>query len=84
MLEIQLYLTIFLISVIFYFSFRTIITAKEFEINKYLKLKLEGGRTNIYVKGRKFQQCMYLLLNIPVDRIEEYDEIESIDRKSVV
>lgn len=79
MLEIQLYLTIFFISVIFYFSFRTIITAKEFEINKYLKLKLEGGRTNIYVKGRKFQQCMYLLLNIPVDRIEEYDEIESID-----
>lgn len=42
-------------------------------------MKLEGGQTNIYVKGRRFQQCMYLLLNIPVDRIEEYDEIESID-----
>ncbi|MFX0000103.1 MAG: leucine-rich repeat domain-containing protein [Candidatus Hodarchaeota archaeon] len=52
---------------------------REFEINKYLKLKLEGGRTNIYVKGRRFQQCMYLLLNIPIDRIEDYDEIESID-----
>ncbi|MFW9824822.1 MAG: leucine-rich repeat domain-containing protein, partial [Candidatus Thorarchaeota archaeon] len=48
-------------------------------INKYLKLKLEGGRTNIYVKGRIFQQCMYLMLNIPIERIEDYDEIESID-----
>ena len=79
MLEIQLFLSVFFISIIFYLSFRTLKPKLEFEINKYLKLKLEGGRTNIYVKGRKFQQCMYLLLNIPVDRIEEYDEIESID-----
>ena len=56
---------------------------KEFKINQYLKLKLEGGRTNIYVNNRRFIQCMYLLLNIPVDRIEEYDEIESIDEASV-
>ncbi|MFX1378377.1 MAG: leucine-rich repeat domain-containing protein [Promethearchaeota archaeon] len=42
-------------------------------------MKLEGGKTNIYVKGRIFQQCMYLLLNIPVEQIEDYNEIESID-----
>jgi hypothetical protein len=42
-------------------------------------LKLEGGQTHIYVKGRRFQQCMYLLINIPVDQIEDYDEIDSID-----
>ena len=54
-------------------------TIKEFKINEYLKLKLENGRTVIYVNNRRFQQCMYLLLNIPVDRIEDYDEINSID-----
>ena len=84
MLEIQLFLAIFFITIIFYFSFRTVIPIKEFEINKYLKLKLEAGRTNIYVKGRKFRQCMYLLLNIPVDRIEDYDEIESIDEAAEI
>ena len=79
MLEIQLILIIFFIFIIFYVSFRNFSSTREFEINKYIKLKLEAGTTNIYVKGRKFQQCMYLLLNIPVDRIEDYDEIESID-----
>jgi hypothetical protein len=52
---------------------------KEFVVNKFIKLKLEGGQTHIYVKNRRFMQCMYLLLNIRVDRIEDYDEIESID-----
>ncbi|MFX1279475.1 MAG: leucine-rich repeat domain-containing protein [Promethearchaeota archaeon] len=52
---------------------------KEFIVNDYIKLKLENGQTNIYVKNRRFMQCMYLLLNLHVDRIEEYDEIESID-----
>ncbi len=79
MLKIQLFLLIFFITIIFYVSFRNLVPIKEFEINKFLKLKLEAGKTNIYVKGRKFQQCMFLLLNIPVDRIEDYDEIESID-----
>jgi hypothetical protein len=52
---------------------------KEFKINEILKLKLENGRTNIYVKNRVFRQCMYLLLNIPVDKVHKYDHIESID-----
>jgi hypothetical protein len=50
---------------------RTQNAIKEFKINQYLKLKLENGRTNIYVKNRMFRQCMYLLLNIPVTQIEE-------------
>lgn len=53
--------------------------AKEFRVNDFITLKFEGRRTNIYVNGQRFQQCMYLLLNIPVDRIEEYDDIRSID-----
>lgn len=50
-----------------------------FVINKYLTLKLEGGRTVIYVNNRPFRQCMYLLINIPIDRVREYDQIRSID-----
>ncbi|MFW9947685.1 MAG: hypothetical protein ACFFDX_12745, partial [Candidatus Odinarchaeota archaeon] len=50
-----------------------------FKINNYLSLKLEHSRTNIYVKGRLFNQCKYLLLNIPTSRMREYDNIRSID-----
>ena len=79
MLEIQLFLSLMIAITILNTNFRSFHQVKEFRINDYLKLKLEGGRTNIYVKERLFRQCMYLLLNIPVNRIEEYDEIESID-----
>jgi len=51
----------------------------EFKVNDYLKLRLELCRTNIYVGKRLFNQCKYLLLNIPTDNIRDYDEIESID-----
>ncbi len=79
MFKYQVLIFLAILLTVSYNSLRSQIHNKEFEINKYLKLKLESGRTNIYVKGHIFQQCMYLLLNIPVDRIEEYDEIESID-----
>ncbi len=51
----------------------------EFKVNEYITLKLEDGNTNIYVNGRLFQQCKFLLLNIPVDGISSFDEIKSID-----
>jgi len=51
----------------------------EFEINKYLKLRLECGKTIIYVNGKQFTQCKYLLFNIPTKKIRDYDEIRSID-----
>jgi len=57
--------------------------SKEFVINQYLKLKFEQRRTIIYVKNRPFRQCMYLLLNLPIDQIEQYDEIKSIDEAAV-
>lgn len=50
-----------------------------FKINEYLTLKLEGGTSNIYVRGRLFNQCKYLLLNIPVAHVKKFDNIESID-----
>ncbi len=58
--------------------------SRKFKINKYLELKLEDDRTNIYVNGKEFRQCKYLLLNIPKDRLEETDEINSIDEAAEV
>ena len=51
----------------------------EFTINSFITLKLEDGKTNIYVLGELFIQCKYLLMNIPIQDIERYDEINSID-----
>lgn len=83
MLEVQIILLLIFSSVIFCFVLRPQNQVKEFKINQYLKLKLESGKTNIYVNNRRFIQCMYLLLNIPVNRIEDYDEISSIDEAAV-
>lgn len=52
---------------------------KEFQVNKFITLKLEDGKTNIYVDGELFEQCKFLLLNIPVEKISSLDEFESID-----
>lgn len=51
----------------------------EFKVNKFLTLKLENGKTNIYVNGKIFNQCKFLLLDIPIDEVEEFIKIESID-----
>jgi hypothetical protein len=83
MLEYQIYGLFIIVFLIFFIAIRQIPSKNEFKINKFLKLKLEGGRTNIYVNNRRFMQCMYLLLNISVNKIEDYDEIESIDEAAV-
>ena len=51
----------------------------ESKINEYITLKLENGRTFIYVNGKRFLQCIRLILNIPKKDVRLYDEIESID-----
>jgi hypothetical protein len=56
----------------------------EFKVNEYLTLKLQNNRINIYVKGKLFDQCKYLLLNIPNQEIENYDEIGSIDEAAEI
>ncbi|MFX1424816.1 MAG: leucine-rich repeat domain-containing protein [Promethearchaeota archaeon] len=83
MLKSQLIGMLIVPLVIYFIAIRHLPPKKEFKVNQYLKLKLEGGRTNIYVNNRRFMQCMYLLLNISVDKIEDYDEIESIDEAVV-
>ena len=52
---------------------------KEFKINEFLSLELWGGKTIIYVNGRKFMRCKYVLFNIPVDNIDQYTSLNSID-----
>ena len=51
----------------------------EKEINQYITIKLEHGRTFIYVNGRRFIQCIRLILHIPKDDVPLYDEVDSID-----
>ncbi len=51
-----------------------------FTINEFLSLKLEEDKTNLYVNNRLFKQCRYLMIHIPTERIEDYQEIKSIDQ----
>ena len=37
---------------------------KEFKVNKYISLILEGNDTFIYVNGERFNQCKSLLLSL--------------------
>jgi len=63
---------------------------REFKVNKFITLKLEEEiineeedlkdiKTIIYVNGKEFRQCTFLLINIPVDEQTPLDEIDSID-----
>lgn len=56
---------------------------KEFKINDILTLKLENGVTNIYVKGKLFRQCKFLLMNkLYPDEIKDFiEDFKSVDEK---
>ncbi|MHA2394347.1 MAG: Rab family GTPase [Promethearchaeota archaeon] len=56
-----------------------LILVNRFKINEYLELRLENSKSNIYVKGRLFNQCKYLLFNISDNNIQDYSDITSID-----
>ena len=53
--------------------------ALEKKINQYITLRLEHGKTFIYVNGIRFIQCIRLILNIPKTDVHLYDEVDSID-----
>ena len=52
---------------------------KEFKVNRYITLKLERDETVIYIKQKRFDQCKFLLLNIPIESVIDFDETSSID-----
>ncbi len=54
----------------------------EFVVNEFLSLKLELGETNIYVSGKYFRTCAFLLLSARADDMLGFEEIESIDQAS--
>ena len=51
----------------------------EFKVNEHLSLRLEEGKTNVYVKDKLFRQCKYLLLTIPSNDSDFIRTINSID-----
>ena len=51
----------------------------EFKVNDYVSLRFEDEKTVIYVTGKRFRQCINLVLDIPVDDIRKFDQIDSID-----
>lgn len=57
----------------------------EHDINDYITLKLSvEGNTEIFLDGENFDQCVHLVFQIPVDFIENFDEINSIDEAEVL
>jgi len=52
---------------------------KEYRVNKYLTLKLENERTIVYVNGKRFRNCKYLLLNFNEKINNQARGINSID-----
>lgn len=60
------------------------IPRNEYRINEYITLKLEEKKTFIYIKGKKFMQCIRLTLLIPPQESHLYEEVESIDEAAEV
>ena len=54
----------------------------EFIASDLISLKLENGKTSLYVNGKLFNQCKYLLLEIPEKKLNLFDELDSIDEIS--
>jgi len=57
---------------------------KTFKISNFIELKFIYNETYIYINNKRFDQCKYLLLNFPINKIEEYINIDSIDEASEV
>lgn len=52
---------------------------KYFDINNIITLKLEDGKTNLYVNNKLFRQYRHLLLDIPMDEFDFSRDDISID-----
>ena len=51
----------------------------EFSVNKYITLKIENKKTNIYVNNRLFNHCKYVLTRKKISELEDLLEMESVD-----
>ncbi|KKK95942.1 hypothetical protein LCGC14_2667750, partial [marine sediment metagenome] len=57
---------------------------KSFRLNNYLELRLEKGKTIIYLQGKPVSQCLQLVMQIPNEDVGVYDFINSIDEANEV
>jgi hypothetical protein len=55
----------------------------EFKVNDYITLKLENKKTEIYIKDKKFIQCKFLLVDIPVKEYKSLGNELSIDNAEI-
>ena len=56
------------------------VNTTDFKLNDFLTLKLEEGKTRIYVKGEKFEYyCRPFLVSLPTDKVDMYKEAESLE-----
>ncbi len=61
----------------------SVTTFDTFKVNELIELRLIGGKTVLFIKGKEFSQCLYLLLNIPTEEANETEDIVNIDEASV-
>jgi hypothetical protein len=55
------------------------LTIEEFKVNDFITLRLENNTTSIFVNDQLFIHCKYLMLDIPINNPQKYEEISSID-----
>ena len=48
----------------------------KFELNEFLTVRFENDKTVIYVRGESFSICKYLLMNVPLREVNDYDSID--------
>ena len=52
---------------------------EEFIVSDLITLKLEGSQTVIYVNGERFDQCKRIVLDINLNEVKSYEDVDSID-----
>ncbi|MFW9879212.1 MAG: DNRLRE domain-containing protein, partial [Candidatus Thorarchaeota archaeon] len=55
-----------------------------YKINELVDLRLIGNRTYLFVNNKRLMICTFLLINIPKDKIQDYDDIKSIDKAAEI
>ncbi|MFX1275119.1 MAG: leucine-rich repeat domain-containing protein [Promethearchaeota archaeon] len=53
-------------------------------VAKNVFIPIQDYKTYIYINGKRFQQCRFLLLDIPIDKMEVQEQIDSIDEASEI
>ena len=55
------------------------VATQEYKINQYLTLKLENEKVNIYVNDKLVNMCKHLILELPLQDVDRFNEFNSID-----